>query len=39
MEVKTKNEWGHIIIVGMERDRPVPLDLLVLHLISITGHN
>lgn len=39
METKTKNEWGHIIIVGMERDRPASLDLLVLHLISIMGYN
>jgi len=39
METKTKNEWGHIRIVGMERDRPAPLDPLVLHLISIMGYN
>lgn len=30
-ETETKNEWGHIRIIGMERDRSEPLDLLVLH--------
>lgn len=30
VDTETKSEWGHIVTVGMERDRSGPLDILVL---------